>query len=119
MESYFGKNCRYLRRIHGLSQIKVRGMLLIPRTTFSNYENSTTHPPPAIAALVASFFQVTLHAMLLTDLEAEQIESAYYHFLAGNQIFVVAGNQVATMILIVGQLLIDVAIIEDSLQNRR
>lgn len=90
-------------------------MLSITRTTFSNYENNTTHPPAEIAALIASYFQVTLYEIMLTDIEAEHIEPEYYGFLANNQTLIVAGHQIPSLTRIIQGLLSDVAILEDHL----
>lgn len=76
--SIFSENIKVLRKVKGLSQDALAGILGVKRTTLSNYENALSSPSLEAIGDIADAFHVDIDTLLRCDLSqksAEEIES--------------------------------------------
>ena len=67
-------NLKYLRKQRNRSQQQVANDLDIPRTTLGDYERGHTEPSIETLARMASYFDISIDELLLSDLSDQSIE---------------------------------------------
>ena len=67
---FLSKNLKFLRKKQGMGQSDLAKHLDIKSNTISNYENEVSAPDYSILEKIVSFFHISAHDILYTDIEA-------------------------------------------------
>jgi len=69
-----GKNLKYLRNKHKLSQQDLSAILKVPRTTLGDYEREKTEPNIAMLIKMARHFDIKIDNLIVDDLSHSEYE---------------------------------------------
>jgi transcriptional regulator with XRE-family HTH domain len=76
---HFGNNVNYLRKLMKMSQDDIAAHFNVKRSTISGWEGGSSTPNFDTLVKLAQIFEVTIDALIYTDLEASKFHPDYKH----------------------------------------
>jgi transcriptional regulator with XRE-family HTH domain len=73
---FLGKNLRYLRRQSAKTQSEIASLIQKGQTTIGNWENGISEPSLNELLIISNYFDITIDALLKTDLSGKTDLSA-------------------------------------------
>jgi transcriptional regulator with XRE-family HTH domain len=68
---FFGRNLRYLREKHKLTQDEIASCIGVTNTTWSNYENGVSQPSMEGLIKISNYLGITIDELILGDIPAQ------------------------------------------------